>query len=234
MKRWAVALVLIFGATPVWAAGWYLMIPPLRRGPFIYGASTAELLRAVDTKAPLDAWSTVSSFDSADACNTTLRGLLALAVNDAEEANEKATRDFGLISIDERSKLVRERQIREAICISSDDPRLVTVQKNWRLVGPPTLETFEKPPRFLDEIVDKNAPLKAWEVLGSDPSEWACEERKEAFLLGFLNLLQVKDVDRNQMDLTHLDIKSKQGGYLLGYIKVRDGQCIASDDPRLK
>jgi hypothetical protein len=217
MKRLAVALILLIGPTPIWAAGWYLMIPPLRNGPLMYGASIAELQRAVDAKAPLYAWWTISSFDSADACNTNLRGLLALALNDAKEANDNATRDFGLISINERSKLVRERQAREAICILGDDPRLVTIRKDWLLVGPPTFETFKKPPRFLDEIVDKDAPLKAWQVLGSDQSEWACEEKKEFFLLGFLNRLQLKDVDRNQLDLTHLDINSKQGGYLPSY-----------------
>jgi len=86
----------------------------------------------------------------------------------------------------------------------------------------------------LDDLLDKTAPPKLQEVIGTYPSEWACEEAKESFLMGFLHFLNLKEVDRNELDFTRLDIKSQRGVNLLGYLKLRDSQCIASDDPRLK
>jgi hypothetical protein len=212
VRRFVAALAVLFFANPVWAAGWYLMIPPLRHGPAFHATSFAALSAAVDSTAPFDEWETIFSYDSAGACDGGRMGFRAEVLKTAQGAIDKALKNFASLSLQERSQLWIEKQSVYALCISSDDPRLLALghEKQWRLIGPPMIEKFQKPPKYVDDLLDKTAPPKAQEVIRSYPSEWACEEAKETLLMGFLDLLHLEDVDRNQLDLTHLDMKSKQ------------------------
>jgi hypothetical protein len=232
----ATVLAVMFVANPVWAAGWYLMIPPVRDGPTMYARSMVALVSAVDTGAPFDAWKTVSSFDSASACNSARVKQRLFELEQAREARQRALNNFASVSFEDRLVITLEKQYIEALCISVDDPRLlaVAVRKQWRLLIPPLIEKYQNPVKYLDEHLDKNAPLKRWEIKSSHASEWECEAQKEFGVLTALNSLGEKEIDRSRLELTRLDPKSKQWEEFFRYVVFRDAQCIVADDPRLK
>lgn len=236
MKRFAAVLAVLFVANPVWATGWYLMLPPARTGRVLYATSLTDLFTSVDTDAPFDSWKTFSSFDSADACNSEKMNQLHLAMKFGLDAMRKASPDFLSLSEGDRILIANQRRHAGALCVISDDPRLLAVsaRKQWRLISPPRFERSQKSLRYVDELLDKNSPVTRWDVVSSHSSEWDCEAQKEFELLRFLNSYHLKRVDRSQLDLTRLDLKSKKGTDFLGYVLVRDAQCVANDDPRLK
>src|SRR5262245_41395978 len=183
MKAVALALILVvFGPTPLWAAGWYLMVPPVRGGPFMFAKSFMDIRRAVDGHAPFDAWTTHSSFDSAEACNSE-RGRLS-PFQGLSEAMDKVLHDFASSSYDDRSRVLLYAQYAEALCIASDDQRLSTVvRKQWYLITPPLIQKWPKSTKYLDETFIKNAPPKQWQILSSHSSGWECENQKEYNLM---------------------------------------------------
>src|SRR5262249_39227222 len=158
---------------------------PQRNGPLNYATSLAEFTKAVDDTAPYDAWDVVSSFDSANACTSYRTGLYAMRQQKNTEARDKAAKDFSSLSLSERVGLNTESKFQKAQCIASDDPRLLAggVRKQWRLIAPTTPEKLRQPPKYLDDFLDKTAPPKLQEVMGTYPSEWVCEEAKESFLM---------------------------------------------------
>jgi len=94
-----VLAVLLF-SLPVYAGqGWYLMIPP------------AAGKGAVDFEAPLRRWPQAAAFDTAKACEDSLRDLYTTA-----KAN------FQSVGSDENKRGIDSLTF--ARCIASDDPRL--------------------------------------------------------------------------------------------------------------
>jgi hypothetical protein len=199
-----------------------------------YPTSLAELFSSVDTEAPFDAWTIDSSFDSAAECNSERMNKMRIVIPQLSEAMTKATQDFASLPNSDRTVIAYQGRHKGALCIASDDPRLqaVAVRKQWRLIAPPMIE--KKSSRYLDELFDKNALLKRWQVLSSHSSEWDFDAQKELEVRRFLNTYKVKQIDRKQLELSRMDLNSKDGNELFRYIVVRDAQCIASDDPRLK
>jgi hypothetical protein len=242
MRLFIATVVVILAPIQAWASGWYLMLPPYRKAPVIYGTSLELLFRAVDTEAPFTAWDNNGSFDTALNCMNSRLNRQALSHEKATAALNKAKTDMASLSATERMDIVLEDTYRKGICLATDDPRLTVSDKEWRLLKAARLAKFQAPPRFVDEIFDMNAAPKAREIGGTYTSRWACEEAKEAFVAGFLTLSGVgslgpfglSEVKREDLDLTRLDIKSQRGTYLLGYVNLSNAICIAADDPRLK
>jgi hypothetical protein len=103
--------------------GWYLMVPP-PGPPRSTGASTAP----PNDNAPLNQWTIRNSSDSAQACEAAKKKILDTATTNMDKQQHLAERRQGLSpdNFADQAFLVADQleYATEAVCISTDDPRL--------------------------------------------------------------------------------------------------------------
>jgi hypothetical protein len=103
MRKWksmvsgAFAAMLVGGAGPAWAGGWYLMYPPI-------GGTTA----------PVYGWAIAKGYDTAARCEAERGQVEAMAQRDAPP--------HGVTQVEWTAEF--RDSIRVGRCIASDDPRL--------------------------------------------------------------------------------------------------------------
>ena len=103
--------------------GWYLMVPP-PGPPRSTGASTAP----PNDSAKLNQWTIQKSYDSAQACDAAKQKSLDTATTNMDKQKDLAERRQGLWpdNFQDQKFLVADQleYAREALCVSTDDPRL--------------------------------------------------------------------------------------------------------------
>jgi len=105
--------------------GWYLIMPP-PGPPRSTGANTAP----PNDNAPFNQWTIRNSFDSAQACDAAKQKDLDTAATDLNKQDQLAEQRQGLWpdNFSDQEFLVADQfeYATEALCISTDDPRLKT------------------------------------------------------------------------------------------------------------
>jgi hypothetical protein len=108
--------------------GWYLMVPALVEGPVIYPACQHGLI--TDRKSSLVQWNIEGSFDSTKECETILKqarksgAVMAAKAAQVVSGYRKESPGEWSWSLPLCSSVARGMQLSEAICVSTDDPRL--------------------------------------------------------------------------------------------------------------
>jgi hypothetical protein len=114
------------------ADDWYLLVPPLIKGPSVYVACQQPL--TPDSQAPLTQWSIEGSFHGDRECDSDGKrsrelGVAAVAKNAQYITNHftrKEPSDQWSWSLPVCENLARSEQLSEATCVSSNDPRLTS------------------------------------------------------------------------------------------------------------
>ncbi len=103
--------------------GWYLMAPP--PGP---PRSTFANTAPPNDGAPLNQWTTWDSYDSAQGCEAAKKKSLDIATTDMDKQNHLAEQRQGIWpdNLEGQEFLIADQlaYAMEALCISTDDPRL--------------------------------------------------------------------------------------------------------------